>query len=274
MNHCLANYGVDGKAISGPGFGPSRPDIASGAWFDAPESLSLPADAVHVWRVGIKALAQHLPHLERLLSAEERMHVARYRREEDRACRIVARGALRSLLSKYLGRSAEELTFIHGPHGKPMLDPASSETTIEFNLSHSGDVVLLAFSGRGAVGIDVEVVRADIDLHGLAARVLGPEEIAIIERADETLRAQLFFQAWTRKEAVLKALGTGFSVEPRELVVLTEPVSSDGPTICRGPAGTLRPLGIVDIVAGQGFAAAVAGESLSSRTTRTLALAF
>jgi 4'-phosphopantetheinyl transferase len=180
---------------------------------------------------------------------------------------------LRSLLGMYLGKLAEGLTFTRGPHGKPMLEPAAREKTIEFSLSHSGDVVLLAFSSRGAVGIDVEVVRADIDLHGLASRVLGPEEMTVIERADESLRPQLFFRAWARKEAVLKALGTGFSVEPRELVVLTEPVSGDGPTTCRGPTGNPRPLGIVDIPAGHGVAAAVAGESLCSRTTKAFVFA-
>jgi 4'-phosphopantetheinyl transferase len=238
--------------------GPPAADAAS-AWSSPPEPLRLPADEVHVWRIRAGEVAARLPQLERLLSPDERARIAQFRRAEDRASRVIAHGMLRALLAGYLGRAPEALRFGQGPHGKPILAARPSERTIDFNASHSGDIVLLAFSGQGAVGVDVEVVRSDIDLDSLSARVLAPEELALLERADAALRPRLFLRAWTRKEAILKALGTGFSVEPGGFAALTEAPAGAGAPLCRGPAG-VRPLRVADLDVGEGFAAALATE--------------
>jgi 4'-phosphopantetheinyl transferase len=211
--------------------------------------------ALHLWCVGSSELADRRARLEGLLDDAERGRIARFRREEDRACRIVARGALRLVLARYLGVPAARLAFTSGPHGKPALRAAYGESPTEFNIAHSGGTVLIAFSAEGAVGVDVERIRADIDVAGLTDRVFTPAEAQMLDLPDETHRRAAFFRAWTRKEAALKALGTGFSLDPREIEVRPDRL----PGHCFAVRRALRrSLAVADLDVGPGFAAAVA----------------
>jgi 4'-phosphopantetheinyl transferase len=121
-------------------------------------------------------------------------------------------------------------------------------------------MVLLALTVGGPVGVDVEAAQGDIDLSGLSARVLAPDELAVLEQADEPLRSRLFNQAWTRKEAALKLLGTGFSLDPSRVVVLTDSLSASIPCVCQDLAGRPRRLRVLDLALGEKAAAAVAVE--------------
>ena len=106
--------------------------------------------------------------------------------------------ALGEILARYLGRVPGR--FEKGPHGKPRL--AGENGWLRFNLSHSGDVTLIAVARDVEVGVDVERIRPVIEMHAIARRWLGRDDIA-----DE----REFFRAWTRHEAMVKALGVGLS---------------------------------------------------------------
>jgi 4'-phosphopantetheinyl transferase len=103
-----------------------------------------------------------------------------------------------------------------GVHGKPYL-PESSSPGLEFNLSHSDDVVVVAVSRDRHVGVDVERLHSDLDIDGLARRLFTPAERALLARTPTPQRPDIFITLWTRKEAILKAAGTGFTV-PAEQV--------------------------------------------------------
>lgn len=151
---------------------------------------------VNVPRDSIDALAQ-------LLTDEERARADRYRFAVDRRRSIVARAVTRQILAQSLGGVPGELQIVEGEYGKPEL--AGHE--IEFNASHSGDLVALAF-GRGTpVGIDVERRRTLRDPLAIARRFFSEAEFAFISAASEISAA--FFAVWTAKEAIVKANGKG-----------------------------------------------------------------
>jgi 4'-phosphopantetheinyl transferase len=118
--------------------------------------------------------------------------------------------ALREVLAAYLETSAEAIRILEGAHGKPEL----AEGELQFNLSHSGDVGLLAVSRERAVGVDVERIDERRDALALAERALDAEGAAAVRAAPEADRAAVFHRGWTRREAVAKCAGTGLSIPP------------------------------------------------------------
>jgi 4'-phosphopantetheinyl transferase len=172
---------------------------------------------VHVWRLGLDLPAAHLTELEPLLAAEERGRAARLRFPQHRARFTAARGLLRTLLGRYLNRPPAAIAFAYGPNGKPSL--AGSGMSLEFNLSHSAERALLAVA-RQPVGIDVEVVRGDLDVEAIAVSFFAPEELAALRAADVGDRQRSFFVTWVRKEAYMKATGRGLAEAPTSFAVL------------------------------------------------------
>ena len=116
-----------------------------------------------------------------------------------------ANEALRRILAVHLPGSAAEVEIVAGEHGKPRL----ATDGLEFNLSHSGEIALVAVSTEYAVGVDVEWVRADRDPVALAERALGPDDVRAVREAEPAERDLVFHRLWARHEARLKCLGIG-----------------------------------------------------------------
>ena len=138
-----------------------------------------------------------------LLADSELARANRYRFEDDRRRSIIARAATRRLLGRYLDSDPRALVIVEEEHGKPVL----LDREIEFNASHSGDLVALAFANGTPVGIDVERRRKLHDCLALSRRYFSAEEDDIVRSAADADDA--FFVIWTAKEAVVKASGKG-----------------------------------------------------------------
>jgi 4'-phosphopantetheinyl transferase len=136
------------------------------------------------------------------LSPDESARAIRFRFEDDRMRWTRARSSLRQVLSTYAGGDPDRLRFVYGENGKPALQ---SPTDIEFNLSHAGDWAMIAVTRSIPVGVDIEQIRANVDMAALLQR-LGETGIP------ETIPAQ--FQAWTGREAKSKAVGAGLFDKP------------------------------------------------------------
>jgi 4'-phosphopantetheinyl transferase len=184
--------------------------------------LPLNEPGVQVWQVPLGASVSEPATLAALLSPEEQKRAEAISSDAHRHCFALAHGALRLLLAHHLDRPARDLVFALGSHGKPYL---AGTPALEFNLTHSGELALIALSWRGAVGVDVEsLARRPFDLHSLASRVLAaPERDWVAELAHEE-QAHAFLQLWSCKEAVSKAAGGGFTagfanirIEPHRL---------------------------------------------------------
>lgn len=211
--------------------------MARDTWEPGPARPTLDADAVHVWRAPLDVPPPELAALEAALSPDERARAARYRFPRDRRRFVAARGALRRLVASYAGVEPAGVRFGTEPGGKPALaDPATA--WLRFNVSHAGELALVAMARGRAVGVDVEVVRTDLADLEVADRFFSPAEAAAIRALPPPERAEAFLSCWTRKEAFVKALGAGLR-EP--LDGFTVPLGADEPLILRR-APDARPL--------------------------------
>jgi 4'-phosphopantetheinyl transferase len=197
----------------------SRPavDLAS-FWSHAPAWSGARAGAIDVWRIDLRAR----PAGEEVLTADERERAARLRIEAKRRQYRTARTALRVVLGSYLDRPPAELELQLGEHGKPEL-PGSG---VSFNLSHSGNLALLAVAnGELRLGIDVEEMAAQRAHDRLARRFFSTHEADRYAGLPERERVDAFYRLWTRKEAYLKAWGTGLTFSSRRFTLETSPGS-------------------------------------------------
>jgi 4'-phosphopantetheinyl transferase len=162
---------------------------------------------VHIWRVDLLAMDDELG---RLLCEQELARAERLLSDSDRVRWMRGRGVLRALLARYLGLDPRALQFSLGEHGKPMLKTAEAGT-LQFNLSHSGELALYAVSQAAAVGIDVEASRRPFDEIGIAARVLGHAEAERLRALDPETRTREFLRAWVAHEAAIKCRGAALA---------------------------------------------------------------
>lgn len=166
--------------------------------------------AVHVWRVCLNAKEPAAKDLFGILSPDERRRAERFYREKERRNFIAARGALRIILSRYAGVSPDRIEFFYNPHGKPFLDE-SIGNGLRFNVSHSKDVALYGLTREREIGIDIEFINEKAIDGAVAARVFSKSETAFYESLVADAKPDAFFDLWTRREALLKAVGTGFA---------------------------------------------------------------
>lgn len=175
-------------------------------------------DEIHVWCAQLLTLYQRSDAFTRVLSSVELSTAAMHLRDSDRLMSVCSKGMLRTILGAYLSRHPSNLNFNFGPYGKPKL-AGNSELT--FNLAHSGEVILIAITGQGNnIGVDLELRREIGDWRSLAARYFHPEEVAELLSMSPEEGHSAFFDCWTRKEAITKALGMGLSL-PLDLFRVT-----------------------------------------------------
>jgi 4'-phosphopantetheinyl transferase len=146
-----------------------------------------------------------------LLSQPERARAERLLGERHGELWALGRGLLRALLGRYLQVDGAELDFTTGEHGKPEL--AGDGPWPSFNLSHSGEIALYAFSAEAPVGVDVELARASVDEVAIAKRMIGTAAAERLRALDPAPRRKEFLRLWTRHEAELKCLGVGIGGE-------------------------------------------------------------
>ena len=223
----------------------------------------MPPGEVHVWRVPLGQSPKHIEYYLAELSDDERARAERFRFPKHRDHFIVARGALREILSRYTATSAEDIVFSYTEYGKPEL--ADSPNGIHFNVSHSGDLALCALCSGHAVGVDIEwagrrLLREEAEMLRLAKRFFSPAELAALHALPSSDRAQGFLNCWTRKEAYIKARGEGLSLPLDQFTVSLAP--DETPALVHTDAGPEETSGwsIHTLHPGEGYVAAVAVE--------------
>lgn len=172
--------------------------------------VPLACDEVHCWCVTLDVLPETAARLYATLTDDERQRSAHLRSERDRQRFIVAHGALRELLGCYLETDPDEIRFGHNAYGKPHLSPESG-SPLQFNLSHSAGLALIAIAAEADIGVDLEYVRAQPDYTDIARRFFSADEFEQLDGLPRHLQPQAFFRCWTQKEAYLKACGEGLA---------------------------------------------------------------
>jgi 4'-phosphopantetheinyl transferase len=191
--------------------------------------------------------AGRLAMLAAWLDPTEQERAARFRFSIDRAHFIARRALLRAILSRLLGLPPQSLVYQTGPYGKPALftPPAlypakpsglqEGETAgvsagtclkpsdLRFSLSHSDGLVLVAVSIGRELGVDLEQIRRDFDYSQVAQQFYSPAEQAMLRSLPADDQPWGFYNAWTRKEAYIKAIGLGLSLPLDDFVVSLHP---------------------------------------------------
>ncbi|RUR20212.1 4'-phosphopantetheinyl transferase superfamily protein [Legionella sp. km535] len=169
---------------------------------------------IDLWQFSL----EHELHVaDQLLNADERARADRFYFSRHKRRFSTARATLRIILSRYLNTAPERLEFTYGPHGKPAV---VNSQKLQFNISHTGDLALLAVGKGYAMGVDIEKYSAR-PYQGIAKNLFSEQEYIEFRKAPDSMKPALFFHVWAQKEAFIKASGLGLSYPTKEFHVPT-----------------------------------------------------
>ena len=235
-----------------------------GWWLQASATPTFPTSRVDVWRVGLDEPAKAGSEAG-VLSTDEIARANRFHFERDRIHFTRCRSALRKLLAGYLAIPAAEIGFEYLSSGKPQLAAEQNPRALQFNVSHSANMALIAFGSEHRLGVDIEEIRVDVDTNSLAERFFSLRERDGLRALPDHLRVPGFFACWTRKEAFLKATGDGLSFPLADFSVTTHPDLNPELEEIRGNSEAGKQWSLADLSAVDGFRATVAVEGVFAR---------
>jgi len=181
-------------------------------WGTPSKIILLESDQVHVWRIELTHLIQTPTRYAHVLSMDEISKASKFYFKDDRTKYICTRVTVREILGSYLEVEPEELVFAYNQYGKPYLENQSREGSLNFNISHAGNLSLLAVTKDRRIGVDLEPLRDEASMETIAKRFFAPAEVRQLLSFPDGLRQEAFFTCWTRKEAFVKAQGKGLSI--------------------------------------------------------------
>lgn len=178
--------------------------------------MDLAADrrSIDLWCTYISEIREDSlwPRYDALLSEDERARRERFRFARDQRRFLVTRALVRTVLSRYAAVRPQDWAFSAGTRGRPVISAPQPTPSLEFNISHSSDLVMIGITSGLALGIDVESIEArEADIDGLD-RYFAPEESAALLSLPLAARRRRFFELWTLKESYIKARGLGLAI--------------------------------------------------------------
>ncbi len=224
-----------------------------------PGNAGVPTGRVDVWSVRLDEPARTGSEIL-TLSPDEIARANRFHFEKDRIHFTRCRSALRDLLAGYLAIPAADIRFEYLTSGKPQLAAEQNPSALQFNVSHSANMALIAVGSEHRLGVDIEKIRGDVDTSALAERFFSLRERAGLQALPEHLRVPGFFACWTRKEAFLKATGEGLSFPLEDFSVTTHPDLDPEIEEIKGSTDNGKRWFLADLSIVDGFRATVARE--------------
>jgi len=189
---------------------PDIPTTFSYEWNLLKNRLELHMGDVHIWKVDLNAENSQEDY-KKILSIDEQIRAERIifpkKREKFRS----ARSALRKILSIYMRQLPESINFEYGENGKPYLLQASQRSPINFNIAHSDDLMVAAFTKGISVGIDLELIQPISTRNWIVKQYFSRNDQTIFQNIPEKDKKTAFINAWTIKEAYGKAMGFGLA---------------------------------------------------------------
>ena len=219
---------------------------------------------LHVWQVWLRPSRDDLEAAE-ILGSDELQRAPRFAFADDAQRFVRRRMALRHVAALYSDCHPRELRFGRTPAGKPFLLDQESGDAISFSVAHSGDLALFAFCKNVRVGIDVELIRPVDDMPAIADEFFSERERYALDATPENNRLEAFFNGWTRKEALLKAIGGGFRLAPKGFEVTVCPRDEVRVETVAGKAADAKKWSLIMLQAAPGHSAAVAIECIEPR---------
>jgi 4'-phosphopantetheinyl transferase len=208
-------------------------------------AMTPPSGDVALWWCSLDLSAAEAARRIEWLSDAERARMLRFGTEALRQRYLAGRSALRRVLADALGVAPAAVPIVRGARGRPRLD---GDATVDFNLSHTGNVALVGVARRCRIGVDVERADRIVNAAGIARRFLtASERAALPDASDDACRARVL-RLWTCKEALAKATGEALSAPFARIEVALEPALrlADGPAPYRPADWTLHRAGTPD----------------------------
>jgi 4'-phosphopantetheinyl transferase len=228
--------------------------------FDCKTNIPLDDDSISIWSMGLEWPESEVQAAAEILSLDEQERAKRFHRVSDRKHFIVARAALRLVLTRYLNVNARQISFDQNAFGKPRLT-GTYDPDLRFNLAHSSGLALYVIANGREVGVDLERIEPRFATMGLARSLFAPEEVAALSILSNEDFVAAFYRCWTRKEAYVKAKGLGLSLPLKSFVVSVAP-PNETPLLVpdRDEIEEQTRWMLVDVIVGEGFAASLAVE--------------
>ena len=228
--------------------------------FDCKTNIPLDDDSISIWSMGLEWPESEVQAAAEILSLDEQERAKRFHRVSDRKHFIVARAALRLVLTRYLNVNARQISFDQNAFGKPRLT-GTYDPDLRFNLAHSSGLALYVIANGREVGVDLERIEPRFATMGLARSLFAPEEVAALSILSNEDFVPAFYRCWTRKEAYVKAKGLGLSLPLKSFVVSVAP-PNETPLLVpdRDEIEEQARWMLVDVIVGEGFAASLAVE--------------
>lgn len=176
-------------------------------WAAPPEFIH--GRQIHLWTVRLEASAAQVEPLTKLLSPDESARMRQFKFDSLQSRFAVSHAALRLILSRYLDIAPVTFVFAYGKNGKPYLE----DSLFYFNSSHTDELFACAVTVQCDVGLDIEKIKPMPDGEQIARSYFCPEELEEFLALEGEEQQAAFFRCWTRKEAYLKATGTGLSTD-------------------------------------------------------------
>jgi 4'-phosphopantetheinyl transferase len=227
------------------------------------DTLSLDDHEVHVWLASLRSTSAIILDLWDTLADDEKQRALRFRFQKDCDRFIVARGLLRAILGRYLNRVPAQIEFEYNEFGKPSVLEVPGGRVVNFNVSHTDELALFAFTRCGKVGVDIETMRTDLIDDRVAEQFFSIREQSDLKSLNvgDRERDRAFFNCWTRKEAFVKARGQGLSLALDQFDVSVLPDQHVSLLEIRDGETAASDWSLREILVGDNHVAAIAVES-------------
>ena len=166
---------------------------------------------IHLWLIDIKHkwLDDNFQKLYEILNEKEKEKYSRYVLEEHKKRFVCSRGILKLLIADYLNIETNNVFIKYNERGKPFLDDDINYKILNFNISHSYELIAIVFTLENLIGVDIEYIDESRDIMGISKRFFNIKEYHCINNYKGIERFKVFYILWTFKEALLKCCGTG-----------------------------------------------------------------
>lgn len=168
--------------------------------------VSINKNEIHLWRIALQDFITEESSLMTLLSADEVERAHRFKFDIHRQRFVAARANLRRVLSAYTQVVPQDISFIYGAQGKPFLQ--NNPLQLQFNVSHSDDMAVIAVTIESEIGVDIEKIEPGFK-EGVASRFFSVDENTELKLLSGDAQVAAFYRIWSKKEALIKALGEG-----------------------------------------------------------------
>ncbi len=206
LSHYLQDFGyVAAKPLNSPGI----------SWREQDGDLSLSHNECHIWAIHLDQSGECVQRLAHYLSPPEASKASQFYGEVHQHRYTVGRSLLKILLSIYTGIQPDEIELQTQKAGKPYLP----NTDLQFSKTASGPFGLIAITWRIDVGIDIEKNKKLAEAAQLIKSSFSSSEHLAFQKMSPSKKTRAFFNGWTRKEAIVKALGTGLGLAPDQFTV-------------------------------------------------------